>query len=130
MFKLDARTDYALVLCVFLAKQKKGPVPVKLLASRLSLSSSYFSQIAKPLLTAGIIKSKEGLGGGYSLAKKASEIKILDILEALNKDEELRCYHKKGTCAHFQECLIKNHWPGIIQEMKQVLAKKKLSSLL
>lgn len=55
-------------------------------ADEMSIPRDYLIQLAQLLRNAGIIHARPGKNGGYSLAKDASEISMLDIFNALQND--------------------------------------------
>ena len=82
MFKLSQKADYGLMLLSSLARSKKL-IPISAIAQKNQISPKFLSQVANELKRAGILTSKEGIAGGYSLAKSAGEIKLLDVLKFL-----------------------------------------------
>jgi len=62
---------------------EKGPVSVKSLAKRQDISVKYMKQLIPLLKLAGLIRSVRGAGGGYTLSKHADQIKLRDIIDAL-----------------------------------------------
>lgn len=60
-----------------------GPLSLKEIAERQGLSEHYMEQLAAPLRKAGLIASIRGAHGGYVLGRDPDQIKIGDILRAL-----------------------------------------------
>ncbi|PKM88558.1 hypothetical protein CVU83_01480 [Candidatus Falkowbacteria bacterium HGW-Falkowbacteria-2] len=130
MFQISAKTDYGLLIMLELARHTDQVVPLSPLAKRLKVSSPYLSQIANHLQKAGLIISREGSGGGYTLARPASKIEVMSVLEALSGEMKVRCTHSGGACPHFRDCGLKSAWPILIDDIKLSLSKRTLSSLL
>lgn len=131
MFQISAKTDYGLLIMITLARQADSITPLSPLARKLKLSSSYLSQIATLLQKAKLIKSKEGVGGGYYLARLADKISVLEILEALSGKMKVRCAHGEAkACPHFKQCSLKNAWPVLLDDIKNSLANRSLASLI
>src|SRR3990167_8577050 len=82
MFRLSQKADYGLILLSDLAKSK-SLTSVSKIANKNQISPKFLSQIAHDLKEAGILTSKEGVLGGYTLAKSARDIKLLDVLKIL-----------------------------------------------
>lgn len=59
------------------------PTQVKDIAERQSIPPRFLEQIFQDLKRAGIVGSKRGPQGGYSLARRASEIRLGDVVRAL-----------------------------------------------
>lgn len=131
MFQISAKTDYGLLIMMTLARKSDSITPLSPLAKHLDVSSSYLSQIANSLQKANLIKSKEGVKGGYYLARLASKISILEILEALSGSIRVRCAHGEAkVCPHFKNCGLKSAWPILLGDIKGSLAHRSLASLL
>ena len=131
MFRISAKTDYGLLIMLELARFQGEIVPLSPLAKRLGVSSPYLSQIAQSLQKGLLIKSREGAGGGYYLAKPAKDLKVLEILEALSGEMKVRCAHGEAkACPHFKECGLKSAWPLLLGDIKKSLEKRSLASLL
>lgn len=62
------------------------PAQIQDISRRQQISPRYLEQIFQNLKRAGILKSKRGPQGGYSLARKPEEITVLDILNATEQD--------------------------------------------
>ena len=60
-----------------------SPLTAHRIASRLGVSESHLSKVLQRLTKTGILKSSRGPGGGFSLAKPASSIALLDIYESV-----------------------------------------------
>ncbi len=59
------------------------PVQIKEIAQQGNIPHNYLEQLLATLRKAGLVKSVRGAHGGYFLERKAEEIRILEILEAL-----------------------------------------------
>ena len=61
------------------------------ISKRQDISLPYLEQLFVKLRRAGLVESARGPGGGYRLAKSASEIRVSDVLEAV--DETVSALH-------------------------------------
>ncbi|KKR51064.1 MAG: Transcriptional regulator, BadM/Rrf2 family [Candidatus Curtissbacteria bacterium GW2011_GWA1_40_16] len=126
MFKLSQKSDYGLILLSNVAKSK-GVISVSSVAKKNKLSSKFLSQVANELKKAGIITSKEGVSGGYSLAKAANEIKILDVLVALDGGlVKGDCFEEDHEC----NCGAKDMWISMKQQMEETIGRKTVADLV
>jgi Rrf2 family protein len=131
MFQISTKIDYGLLIMLELARYSGQILPLSPLAKVLGVSSSYLSQITKSLQDAGLVKSKEGSGGGYYLAHQPENIKVLNILEALSGEIKVRCSHSKTkTCPHYKDCGLRSVWPLLLGDIKNGLAQRSLASLI
>jgi Rrf2 family cysteine metabolism transcriptional repressor len=82
--KISTKGRYGLMLLVDLAMNEAGaPVSLKSIADRQRLSEHYLEQLIAPLRNSGFVRSVRGAYGGYVLAKRASEIKVSDVILTL-----------------------------------------------
>jgi len=129
MFRLSTKADYGLILLSNLAlRSAQGKlISVSKIATKNQISPKFLSQIAQELKKAGILISKEGVSGGYSLAKKSTDIKILDVLTVL--DGEL----VKGDCfedGHECVCGAGGMWQEMREQMEATIGSKTVADLV
>jgi Rrf2 family protein len=83
--KLSKRGEYGLRAMVDLASQAPGSVvSTKEIAQREQIPVKFLEQILLTLRHAGLLHSRMGLGGGYSLAKPAEDITLGQIVRVLD----------------------------------------------
>jgi len=84
MLKISREADLGLLLMVELSKFPAGKtIGLKTLAKEKGLPYRFLSKMAVKLKKAGLLKSREGREGGYRLARKAKEIKVGEVMRAL-----------------------------------------------
>ena len=112
--KLGTKARYAVMAMVDLAKAgSSGPVALSGISERQDISLAYLEQIFAKLRRAGLVESVRGPGGGYSLAHPAADLRISDIVAAV--DEEIRatrCHpgSPEGCMASKARCLTHDLW--------------------
>lgn len=80
-----ASVEYGMRAVLYLAE--KGSIcSSREVADEMSIPRDYLIQLAQLLRNAEIVHARPGKNGGYSLAKDASEISMLDIFNALQND--------------------------------------------
>ena len=78
-------TEYAVRAVVLLAQlQDQGAVDNKTLAARSQVPPSYLAKIMQCLVGAGIVRSRRGVKGGFSLNRAPTEINVLDVLNSVD----------------------------------------------
>ena len=83
--KISKTTGYALIVMGHIAEHnQEGPIRGQDISEEYNLSVVYLLKILNPLVKAGILRSKRGPTGGYTLAKPAKNISMLEIIEAVN----------------------------------------------
>jgi len=114
---LTTKGRYAVMAILEVAPTHSGK-PVKLLeiAQRQNISLSYLEQIFLKLKKASIVRSVRGPGGGYILNGALDEIKIADIIDAVEENIEMtRCSSKTKTGCMVNKTRCKSHhlWKGL-----------------
>lgn len=109
----------------------QGPVLLKDLAERQGLSVKYLEQLVGPLRKAGLVKSKRGVRGGFQLAKAPEEIRMLEVVEAVEGALTLvECVaHPKG-CPRSPKCATKEVWSKAANAIREVLAGISLADMI
>jgi Rrf2 family protein len=83
--RVSAKTDYAIRAALELAAAE-GDKPVKgeRIASAQAIPLRFLENILMQLRHAGLIESRRGADGGYRLAKPAAEVRLADVIRAID----------------------------------------------
>lgn len=129
--KVNTRARYALRMMADIMKHEDGdPVPLKDVAKRENLSQRYLSQLAIHLKNAQLLKSVWGMNGGYRLARPAEEIRILDIIQAVDGPiSVLDCLMDPNICPRYDYCDCVYLWRDINDGITNTLGKYTLRDL-
>ncbi len=132
MFTLSARGDYGLMFLKYLTTLKPGQyATVRTVAEEQGLPFKYLERVAAALVSSGIVVSREGQGGGYALAKPVAQIRLAEVLEALEGTlEPVTCTHDGTCCERQAACERKTGWQNVHSKLYQVLAQHSLADVL
>jgi Rrf2 family protein len=124
--RVSTRGDYACraLLSLALHAETSGPTSVRDIAERTGLPQPYLEQILLALKGAGLVRSKRGVGGGYVLAKLATDIRLSDIISAVDGPITLGDFgqpHQDGSCDHEGQCVLLAIWDVAGQHMREHL---------
>jgi Rrf2 family protein len=101
--KMSEGVEWTAHACVLLAALPQGTgLPAAALAEFHTLAPAYMAKHMQALARAGVVESVRGAGGGYRLARPASEISLWDIVEAIEGSAPaFRCteIRQDGPCA-------------------------------
>ncbi len=85
MISITSKSPYALNALVELHRHgDAGPVPIAELARRRGIPVQFLEQLFATLRRAGVLRSQRGVKGGYSFARPASAITVLEVVELLD----------------------------------------------
>ena len=83
--KTSRSTEYALLAAAFVAKNyKDGSVLSQKISAKYNIPLEYLLKILQQLVRANVLRSKRGPNGGFKLARNASDITMLQIVEAVD----------------------------------------------
>ncbi len=131
---MSTRGDYASRALLSLALHADGarPTSVRDIAERTGLPQPYLEQILLALKGAGLVRSKRGVGGGYVLARPADEIRLSEIVSAVDGPITLGDFgepHTNGACDHEGQCVLHAIWKLAGAHMRQLLDQFSLASV-
>ena len=105
------------------------PVSVSDIASRQNIPVNYLEQLFRKLRTGGLLESVRGAQGGYLLSRKADEISIADILQALGEPFIFgSCQTEKG-CENAVTCPTFNLWRKVKGSVDEILKTTTLADI-
>jgi Rrf2 family iron-sulfur cluster assembly transcriptional regulator len=114
---LNTKSRYAVMAMVYLsAKAESAPHTLANISATQEIPLSYLEQIFLILRKQGLVNSVRGPGGGYVLAHPAEEIRVSDIVQAVEEPMKMtRCeQHDHGGCLSDKtRCLTHNLWEGL-----------------
>jgi len=132
--RVSTRGDYACraLLSLTLRVDESGPTSVRDIAERTGLPQPYLEQILLALKGAGLVRSKRGVGGGYTLARTPEEIRLSEILAAVDGPITLGDFgqpHQDGACDHEGQCVLLAIWNQAGDVMRRHLDGFTLASI-
>ena len=132
--RVSTRGDYAsrALLSLALHANEAGPTSVRDIAERTGLPQPYLEQILQALKGAGLVRSKRGAGGGYTLARRADQIKLSEIVSAVDGPIVLGDFgepHQDGACDHEGQCVLLAIWTHAGDIMHELLSNYTLADI-
>ncbi len=128
----SATCNYALRASLYIAsyQQKRPFVPIREIADNLGISFHFLTKILQVLTQKGLMVSFRGPHGGVSLAKKADEISLLEIVRAVEGDALFqRCLLGLEHCNDQSPCPLHSRWSSIRREIQDLLSRTSLGKL-
>ena len=126
--KLTSKGRYAVMALVDLARFNNiNPVSLRDISLRQGILLDYLEQIFSKLRKKEIVQSVRGNQGGYVLNKKAKEIKLMNIFDAVDeKVKTVQCKKesKKSCNGRSTKCLTHNLWDELENHINDFFEKK------
>jgi|SRR5215211_6091599 Rrf2 family cysteine metabolism transcriptional repressor len=139
----STKAEYGVRLMVELgrrapARSGGGPVALSAVAESETLPLSYLEHLVAKLREAGLVTSVRGAHGGYRLARPASEIEMLDVVQALEGPiTPMECFNEmregRVLCSHEsddQACATRLLWTRVHGGLTKALAGTTLAELV
>jgi Rrf2 family protein len=134
--KLSAQEEYGLRCLLRVARAEKDDcqtIPQISLAE--GLTTHHVAKLMRLLRRGGFVKSTRGQAGGYTLARPAAEITVLQVLNTLGGPVfgTRFCERHTGTasvCQNYRDCTIRCLWKTIQYFLDELLGKTTLRDLL
>lgn len=131
LFHISTREHGALLLLEAVASAGTAPIRLQDIAQKTGMSLAYLEEIAGQIKQAGLIKGKQGPGGGYVLAHEPQHISVEDILIAVNGPLALvECQQPGKTCPIQHACSSQRVWNKIQSSLQTTLRHLTLADAL
>lgn len=132
MMKLTTKGKFAVTALLDIALHGNGEQPVTLhaIGKRQSISLSYLEQLFVKLRRRGVVKSYKGPGGGYTLFKDPNQVKVSDIIAAVDDSMDARTCHGMKNCRNSDKCLTHDLWDDLTKHIYTYLDGVSLHDLV
>jgi Rrf2 family protein len=123
-------TDYAIRACVYMAKNRERIVSAQELVRQLGIPHAFIRGLLQTLSKEDILKSLKGKGGGFQLARKPEKLRIVDIMQAVHRDNSfVDCRLGKKEC-HNYKCSLRKKLKAIEAKVLAELATVTISQMI
>ena len=130
MLRVTKLTDYATVVLTVLAAETGMVLSAAGLAERAGLEPPTVAKVLKPLAQAGLVRAFRGVAGGYRLARPATEITLVEIVEAMEGPLAMtECSGHEGQCDIAHSCGARANWRRINDVVADALRRVSLAEM-
>ena len=115
MIRLSRLADYGIVILTHLGSEPGVTMTTRQLARASHLAEPTVAKVARGLRRGGLLASQRGLRGGYSLARPADQITVVDVIDALDGPISMTtCSASAGEpCGLERTCPVRRQWQQI-----------------
>jgi Rrf2 family iron-sulfur cluster assembly transcriptional regulator len=123
MMELTRKGEYAIRGILYLASMPQGKVAlVSEIAESAEVPKSFLAKIFQSFAKVGLVTSYRGTGGGFVLARPASQITLREVVEAVEGPiVPNRCLIGKGACLRDDTCSVHPVWRKVQNEVVAIL---------
>lgn len=117
---------------IHIASMPEGAVALRSdIAEVQGIPPSFMAKILRSLVRARLLKSSRGVHGGFSLARPASRISLLEVVEAIEGPLSLtNCTPDPAGCSHSADCPATPVWSEVQEKMAEILRSTTLAHLV
>jgi len=131
MLRVTKLTDYATLVLTVLAARPDEVLSASELADQAGLEVPTVSKLLKALAQAGLVAGFRGSNGGYRLARPASGISLVEIVEAMEGPLGMtECSLHAGACGIEHSCGVRANWRRINDVVADALRGVSLAQML
>jgi Rrf2 family protein len=130
--RLTRAADYAVRAMLHVGSLPEGVVALKdEIAHAEHIPPSFMAKILRQLVKTGLLRSSRGVNGGFGMARAASEVNLLDIIEGIEGPIHLTdCVPDPEHCALSHDCPVSTVWLEVQDRMTELLRETTLEALL
>ncbi len=125
-------SEYAIQAMIYLAvNQKDSRIMVNKIASEYDIPLYFLAKIVQTLAKHHLIRSYRGRNGGIKLNKPANDIRVIDIVYAIDgpPPEKEMCVIGLDECSDSVACPLHNNWKIIKENIRVLLGHENLENL-
>lgn len=131
-FQISRKIEYGTRAMLFLASLPDGmTTSFREIARQMDIPGDFLAKILKTLVKAKLVKSVRGSHGGYSLARPASQVSFLEVIEAVEGPVSVNVCteHDQGGCKFTASCTMFSVWAQGQERMLEVYRGARLDKL-
>ena len=131
LMQIPRRVDYGLRAAIYLSTQDpERNCSLAEIAEHQDVPRKFLEKIIQDLIHGGLVKSKRGPDGGYTLARAPDAISFQDIIESLEGPIAVNlCMDQQLSCNHLPRCAMVGVWHEIQRRVMDVFAHTTLADL-
>jgi Rrf2 family protein len=131
LMQIPRRVDYGLRAVIYLSGQDpERSCSITEIAKHQGVPKKFLEKILRDLIRGGLIKSKRGSCGGYTLARRPDAISFCDVIEALEGPITVNaCMDHALGCDQIPRCAMIGVWSEVQRGVMEVLSRTTMADL-
>ena len=131
LMQIPRRVDYGLRAVIYLSVQDpEKSCSIAEIAKQQGVPRKFLEKIIQDLMRCGLIKSKRGVSGGYTLARPPEEISFYQVIEAIEGPVAVNaCMDEHMSCEQLPRCSMLNVWSEVQRKVTEVFTNTTLADL-
>lgn len=131
LMQIPRRVDYGLRAVIYLSVQDpERCCSISEIAKQQGVPKKFLEKIIQDLIRGGLIKSRRGACGGYTLARAPEAISFYEVIEALEGPIAVNaCMDSHMSCEQLPRCSMINVWSEVQRKVTEVFANTTIADL-
>jgi Rrf2 family protein len=131
LMQIPRRVDYGLRAVIYLStKEPEKCCSIAEIAREQRVPKKFLEKIIQDLVRGGLINSRRGSCGGYSLARAADAISIYDVIAAIEGPIAVNvCMESHSDCDQLPRCTMVSVWSEVQKKVTEVFTRTTLADL-
>lgn len=133
MLKLSKKVEYGLIAIRHIASVNNQISTVKEISEKYTIPGDVLAKVMQKLTKGKLIASHQGAMGGYTLARRADEISVMDVISVIEGSQVgiAQCFAEEpSNCSIYTNCTIKNPLGKIQHNLEHVFNSMKVSEIV
>jgi Rrf2 family protein len=131
MLKLSKKVDYGLIALMHLARFDESSWSAREIAESYDIPGGLLAKVLQKMGRQGLVASHQGTKGGYTLGRRADQIKAVEVVEAIEGPVSLaQCFASDGSCVQYEKCHLKSPLQRLNDIVNQILAQVTIAQLV
>ena len=127
---ISQTTEYALRAVVWLARQPETQLGTQQISEAAKVPRGYLSKVLQKLARAGLVVSTAGRSGGFRLARGPAEIRVLDVVNAVDPLERIHTCPLKLESHGTNLCALHRRLDDNMARTEEAFASTTIADLL
>lgn len=122
--------EYALRAVVWLAHEADHVATAQAIAEATHVPAGYLSKVLQVLGRSDIVRSRRGINGGYTLAKPADTMTVLDVIEAVEPPRRVSRCPLAWPFAHPRRCALHRHLDAAVSALEHAFGDTTIAAVV
>jgi Rrf2 family protein len=128
---ITREADYAVRCVLFLSQETDRVVSANEISESMSVPKTFLSKILQRLSKSRIVRSSQGVAGGFELVNKPDKVNILEVIEAIQGSAAVNvCAIDERNCDLSSTCPVHPVWVELREDIENKLKKESFARLI
>jgi Rrf2 family protein len=128
---ITREADYAVRCVLFLSQEAGRTVSANEISESMTVSRSFLAKILQRLSKSRIVRSTQGIAGGFELVNKPDKVNVLEVIEAIQGPAAVNvCAIDEHNCDLSSTCPVHPVWVELREDIENKLKNESFAGLI